>query len=65
MQPVTSITILYDAACALCTFAKDWIQKQSPLVEIQFLAAASAEARRAFPQLSARELAVVGDTGEV
>ena len=25
MQPVTSITILYDADCGLCIFAKDWI----------------------------------------
>ena len=28
MRPVTGITILYDAACGLCTFAKDWITKQ-------------------------------------
>lgn len=65
MQPVTSITVLYDAACGLCTFAKDWIRKQSPLVGIEFLAAGSTEARRAFPQLSPGELAVVADTGEV
>jgi predicted DCC family thiol-disulfide oxidoreductase YuxK len=65
MQPVTSITILHDASCGLCTFAKDWIRTQSPLVEIEFLPAGSAEAHRAFPQLSARELAVVADTGEV
>jgi predicted DCC family thiol-disulfide oxidoreductase YuxK len=65
MQPVTSITILYDAACGLCTLAKDWIRKQPPLVGIEFLAAGSAEARRAFPQLPARELAVIADTGEV
>jgi predicted DCC family thiol-disulfide oxidoreductase YuxK len=65
MQPVTSVTILYDATCGLCTFAKDWIQKQSPLVGLEFLAAGSGEARRAFPQLSPRELAVVADTGEV
>ena len=65
MRPVTGITILYDAACGLCTFAKDWITKQSPLVGLEFLAAGSAEAQRAFPQLSPRELAVVADTGEV
>lgn len=65
MQPVTSITILYDASCGLCTFAKAWVRKQSPLVGLKFLAARSDEARRAFPQLSPGELAVVADTGEV
>lgn len=65
MPPVTSITILYDAACGLCTFAKDWIRKQAALVGIEFLAAGSPEAQRAFPQLTPGELAVVADTGEV
>ena len=65
MQPVTRITILYDAACSLCTFAKDWIGRQSALVGLEFLAAGSAEAQRAFPELSPGELAVVADTGEV
>ena len=65
MPPVTSITILYDAACGLCTFAKDWIGKQSPLVRLEFLRAGSTEAQRAFPHLSPGELAVVADTGEV
>jgi predicted DCC family thiol-disulfide oxidoreductase YuxK len=65
MQPVTSITILYDATCGLCTFAKDWIRKQSPLVGLEFLAAGSTGVRRAFPQLSTHEPAVVAETGEV
>jgi predicted DCC family thiol-disulfide oxidoreductase YuxK len=65
MQAVTSITVLYDAGCGLCTFAKDWICKQAPLARLTFLAAGSVEARRAFPQLSPGELAVVADTGEV
>jgi predicted DCC family thiol-disulfide oxidoreductase YuxK len=65
MQPVTSITILYDADCGLCTFAKDWIRKQSPLVRLEFLAGGSTEAQRAFSQISPGELAVVADTGEV
>ncbi len=65
MPPVTSITILYDAACGLCTFAKDWMRRQVPLVGLQFVAAGSEEAQHAFPQLSAGELAVVADTGEV
>jgi predicted DCC family thiol-disulfide oxidoreductase YuxK len=65
MPPVKSITVLYDATCGLCAFAKDWILKQPALVGVEFLAAGSAEARRAFPQLSPGELAVVADTGEV
>jgi predicted DCC family thiol-disulfide oxidoreductase YuxK len=65
MQPVTSITILYDAACDLCTFARDWIRKQSSLVGIEFVAAGSTQAQRTFPQISPGELTVVADTGEV
>jgi predicted DCC family thiol-disulfide oxidoreductase YuxK len=65
MQPVTSVTILYDAACGLCTFAKEWIEKQSPVVGVEFIAAGSVEAQRAFPQIPPSELAVVADTGEV
>ena len=65
MQPVTRVTILYDAACGLCTFAKDWIRQQPALVGVEFLAAGSPEALRAYPQLPSGELAVVADTGEV
>jgi predicted DCC family thiol-disulfide oxidoreductase YuxK len=65
MPPVKSITILYDADCGLCTFAKDWIRKQTALVGIEFLAAGSPEAQRAFPQVTPGELAVVANTGEV
>ncbi len=65
MPPVRSITIVYDAACGLCTKAVDWIKQQTPLVDVRFVAAESSEARRLFPQLPAGELAVVADTGEV
>ena len=65
MPPVKSITILYDAACGLCTFARDWIGRQAPLVGVAFIPAGSTEARRAFPQIAPGELAVVADTGEV
>ena len=65
MPPVTSITIVYDAACGLCTRAKDWITQQAPLVGLQFVPSDSSEARRKFPQLPAGELAVVANTGEV
>jgi len=65
MVPVTSITIVYDANCGLCTRAADWIGQQAPLVGLQFVAAGSSEAQRRFPLLPAGELAVVADTGEV
>lgn len=65
MPPVTSIAIVYDAACGLCARTRDWIMEQPPLVGLQFVAAGSSEARRRFPQLPADELAVVADTGEV
>lgn len=65
MPPVTGLTIVYDAACGLCTRAKDWITRQAPLVGLQFVPAGSPAARRRFPQLPAGELAVVANTGEV
>src|ERR1051326_226503 len=65
MPPLTSITILYDAACGLCTRAKDWIRQQEPLVGVRFVAMGSEEARRRFGRLPAGELAVVANTGEV
>jgi len=65
MQPVTKITILYDAECGLCKFAKTWMRSQAALAAIEFVAAGSAQARRMFPQLPIDELAVVADTGEV
>jgi predicted DCC family thiol-disulfide oxidoreductase YuxK len=65
MQPVTSIAILYDAECGLCTRTKEWIKQQAPFVGIHFVASGSPEARRSFPQLPVSELAVVANTGEV
>lgn len=65
MSPVSGITIVYDAACGLCTRVKQWIGEQAPLVQLRFIASGSSQARRRFPQLPAGELAVVADTGEV
>jgi predicted DCC family thiol-disulfide oxidoreductase YuxK len=65
MPAVTSITIVYDAGCGLCTGLKDWIGQQTALVRLDFIAAGSSEARDAYPQLPAGELAVVAGTGEV
>jgi predicted DCC family thiol-disulfide oxidoreductase YuxK len=65
VAPVTGITIVYDAACGLCTRTTDWIRLQNPLVDIGFMASDSSEARRRFPGLPSDELAVVANTGEV
>jgi len=46
MPPVTSITVVYDSDCGLCTHTKEWIKQQTPLVELCFLASDS----RSFPQ---------------
>lgn len=65
MAPVRSLTVLYNGGCGLCTWAKDWMLRQSPLVRLRFVAAGSSEAQAAYPQLPPGELAVVADTGEV
>jgi predicted DCC family thiol-disulfide oxidoreductase YuxK len=65
MSPVTSLTIIYDADCGLCSRTKDWIGRQEPFVGIGFVASGSPEARSRFPQLPAGELAVVANTGDV
>jgi predicted DCC family thiol-disulfide oxidoreductase YuxK len=65
MPPVTSITIFYDAACGLCTRAKQWVAEQDPFIGIRFVASGSSEAHARFPRLPTGELAVVANTGEV
>jgi predicted DCC family thiol-disulfide oxidoreductase YuxK len=65
MQPVTDITIVFDATCGLCTRAKEWIGRQEPLIGISFIASGSPDARAKFPQLPADELAIIANTGEV
>lgn len=65
MVPVTSLCIVYDAACGLCTSVQDWVSQQTPLVDLEFVAAGSAEARQRFPLLPAGELAVISGTGEI
>ena len=65
MAPVRSLTVLYNGGRGLCTWAKDWMLRQSPLVRLRFVAAGSSEAQAAYPQLPPGELAVVADTGEV
>ncbi|QTE00457.1 thiol-disulfide oxidoreductase DCC family protein [Streptomyces cyanogenus] len=67
--PVRSLTVLYDAECALCTHLRGWLARQPQLVPLELLPAGSAAARARFPGLdhsaSLEEVTVVGDSGQV
>ena len=67
--PVTRVTVLYDDRCNLCRTARAWLERQPQLVPLDFLAAASPQARTRYPFLDPRmtleDLTVVGDGGEV
>lgn len=67
--PVRLLTVLHDPACPLCRHLSGWLARQRQLVPLEFVPAASAEARRRFPDVdhdaSLGEITVVADTGEV
>ncbi|HZP15847.1 MAG TPA: DCC1-like thiol-disulfide oxidoreductase family protein [Nocardioides sp.] len=48
--PVT-LTVLYDDRCPLCRQLKAWMGTQTTCVSIRYVAAASDEARRRYPDL--------------
>lgn len=66
---VTRLTVLHDPGCLLCRNLTSWLRGQDQLVPLDFVAVASAEAQRRYPQLdhdaSLGEITVVADTGEV
>ena len=68
-QPVQQLTVLYDASCNLCRAARAWLEHQPQLVPLEFVAAASKEARKRYPLLDPKatleDLTVVSDGGEV
>jgi predicted DCC family thiol-disulfide oxidoreductase YuxK len=62
--------ILYDAHCGLCSWAKRWLIRQTMLIDLRFIPAGSATARRLFPGLDRigeppEELVVISDQGAV
>jgi predicted DCC family thiol-disulfide oxidoreductase YuxK len=63
------ITVLYDETCNVCRRARRWLEVQPQLVPLVFVAAASAEAKRKFPDLdhptTLRKITVVADDGRV
>lgn len=64
-----ALTVLYDPECGLCRRAHEWLADQSKEVEMAFVACASDEARKRFPQLNhdltKKDLTVIGDDGAV
>ena len=68
-EAVRSLTVLYDADCALCRSARRWLESRVQLVPLIFVPAGSAEARRRLPGLdheeTLRDITVVADTGDV
>ncbi|MDT7573290.1 MAG: hypothetical protein QOE05_3464 [Actinomycetota bacterium] len=67
--PLQRIAVLYDARCNLCRAARGWLERQAQLVPLEFVPAASPEARERFPFLdhdaTLQEITVVGDDGGV
>ncbi|WP_018351802.1 thiol-disulfide oxidoreductase DCC family protein [Longispora albida] len=63
------LTVLYDAYCPFCSKVKAWLAVQPQLVPLEFLAAASEEAQRRYPDLdpaaTLRDVTVVADDGSV
>ena len=61
--------VLYDARCGLCRMARQWLDRQEMLVDLEFLASGSFAATRLFPTLATHdrpeELIVVSDEGGV
>jgi predicted DCC family thiol-disulfide oxidoreductase YuxK len=68
-EAVRSLTVLYDAGCALCRSARHWLESRVQLVPLTFVPAGSEEARRRFPGLdhdeTLRDITVVADSGDV
>jgi predicted DCC family thiol-disulfide oxidoreductase YuxK len=64
-----ALTVLYDPECGLCRRAHEWLAEQTKLIELNFVACASDEARKHYPQLNhdltKKDLTVVSDEGAV
>lgn len=63
------LTILYDAHCGLCSWARRWMLRQRSYLHLVFLPAGSEAARRRYPGLgdsdAPEELVVISDDGGV
>ncbi|HZS03907.1 MAG TPA: DCC1-like thiol-disulfide oxidoreductase family protein [Blastocatellia bacterium] len=63
-----TLTVLYDANCNLCRRVKAWLGAQTKYVDLDFVAAGSADAAARYPLLdhpaTLKELTVVSDNGD-
>ncbi|MFD5023629.1 thiol-disulfide oxidoreductase DCC family protein [Streptomyces sp. NPDC058373] len=68
-RPVRRLTVLYDAACPLCTQLRGWLERRRQLVPLDLVPAGSERAERLLPGLdhaaTLEEITVVGDGGQV
>jgi predicted DCC family thiol-disulfide oxidoreductase YuxK len=64
---MTSLTVVYDEACALCRRCKEWMLGERAMVPLSFVAAGSQEAKERFGRVPwvGAELVVVSDEGDV
>jgi predicted DCC family thiol-disulfide oxidoreductase YuxK len=64
-----SLTVLYDPDCGLCRRAHEWLGEQQKLVDLVFVACASDEARKRYPELNhdltKSDLTVIDSRGAV
>jgi predicted DCC family thiol-disulfide oxidoreductase YuxK len=64
-----SLTVLYDERCPLCGRLKNWLSEQPTLRAVEFVGAATGEARARFPKLdhdrTTRVLTVITSEGAV
>lgn len=63
------LTVLYDSGCALCCRTRRWLQEQPQYVPLEFVGAATDDARERFPHLdphdTLQEFTVVSDDGAI
>ena len=63
------LTVLYDARCGLCRWARSWLEGQETWIDLEFIAVDSPVALRRYPSLldrrGADELLVISDEGGV
>ena len=66
---MSSLTVLYDPTCGLCRRAHEWLSMQPKLVELNFVACNSDQARKQYPKLNPwltqKDLTVISDQGAV
>jgi predicted DCC family thiol-disulfide oxidoreductase YuxK len=66
---VKKLYVLYDGACEFCIRCRRWLERQPKFLDLVFVPAATAAARRRFPALRgverADELVVISDGGGV